>query len=169
MEGVLPGRHRVRIHLQDFGVVKEPEISFHDWEQTVEVQPGKNHVLRSNARHFNDILYRLQQLLREDIPREELARAAEVKRHHDASFTDRSGRKVPILFDLEARRRDDVLELRAAVRYDGEERVLSLAAGAEEDRELRQEIGLVEVILELESGEASYEIWRNDVQQNMFR
>jgi TolB-like protein len=169
MEGVLPGRHRVRIHLQDFGVVKEPEISFHDWEQTVEVLPGKNHVLRSNARHFNDLIYRLQQLLREEIPREELARAPQVKRRHDASFTDRSGRRVPILFDLEARRRTGSLELRAVVRNDGEERVLSLTAGAEEDRELRQAIGLVDVVLSLDSGEISYEIWRNDIQQNMFR
>jgi hypothetical protein len=169
MEGVLPGRHRVRIHLQDFGVVKEPEISFHDWEQTVDVQPGKNQVLRSNARHFNDIIYRLQQLLREEVPREELSRAAEVKRHHDASFTDRSGRRVPILFDLEARRKPDGLEARATVRYDEGEQVLSLAAGAEEDRELRKTIGLVDVVLELESGEVSYEIWRNDIQQNMFR
>jgi hypothetical protein len=55
------------------------------------------------------------------------------------------------------------------VRYDGEERVLSLTAGAEEDRELRQAIGLVDVVLSLDSGEISYEIWRNDIQQNMFR
>ena len=169
MEGVLPGRHRVRIHLQDFGVVKEPEITFHDWEQTVEVQPGKNHVVRSNARHFNDILYRLQELLREEVPREELSRTGEVKRQHDASFTDRSGRRIPVLLSLEARRRADTLELRAVVRYDGEENVLSLTAGAEENRELRQAIGQVDVILELDSGQASYEIWRNDIQQNMFR
>jgi TolB-like protein len=169
MEGVRPGRHRVRIHLQDFGVVKEPEISFHDWEQVVEVQPGKNHVLRSSARHFNDILYRLQQLLREEIPREELSRSAEVKRQHDVSFTDRSGRKVPISLGLEARRKAESLEVRASVRYAGEETVLNLSAGAEEDRELRQAIGLVDVVLELDSGEVSYEIWRNDIQQNMFR
>jgi TolB-like protein len=169
MEGVLPGRHRVRIHLSDFGVVKEPEITFHDWEQTVEVQPGKNHVVRANARHFNDIIYRLQQLLREDISRDELSRSGLLKRQHDASFVDRSGRRVPVAFDLEARRQGDSLELRAVVRYDGKEHVLSLKAGAEEDRELRQAIGLVDVILELDSGEASYEIWRNDIQQNMFR
>jgi TolB-like protein len=169
MEGVLPGRHRVRLHLQDFGVVKEPEIRFQDWEQTLEVLPGKNHVLRSNARHFNDILYRLQQLLREEVSREELSKAGEVRRRHEASFADRSGRRVPIQLDLEARRRADSLEVRASVRYDGEQRVLSLAAAAEEDRELRQTIGLVDVILELDSGELSYEIWRNDIQQNMFR
>ncbi len=169
MEGVLPGRHRVRIHLQDFGVVKEPEITFHDWEQTVEVQPGKNHVVRSTARHFNDILYRLQELLREEVPREELSRTAEVKRQHDVSFTDRSGRKIPVQLSLEVRRRADSLEMRAVVRYAGDEKILSLRAGAEEDRELRQAVGQVHVILELDSGEASYEVWRNDIQQNMFR
>jgi hypothetical protein len=159
----------VRIHLGDFGVVKEPEITFHDWEQTVEVQPGKNHVVRSNARHFNDIIYRLQQLLREEISRGELSKAAQVKRKHDASFVDRSGRRVPLIFDLEARRQADTLELRAVVRYAGEEKILSLTAGPEEDRELRQAIGLVDVVLSMDSGEISYEIWRNDIQQNMFR
>ena len=169
MEGVLPGRHRVRIHLGDFGVVKEPEITFHDWEQAVEVQPGKNLVVRSNARHFNDIIYRLQQLLREELPRGELASGGTVKRQHDASFVDRSGRRVPLTFSLEARRQADALEVRAVVRYAGEERNLSLAAGPDEERDLRQAIGLVDVVLELDSGEVSYEIWRNDIQQNMFR
>lgn len=135
----------------------------------MEVQPGKNQVVRSNARHFNDILYRLQELLREEVPREELSQTAEVKRQHDVSFTDRSGRRIPVLLSLEARRRADALELRAVVRYAGEEKILSLTAGAEEDRELREAIGLVDVILELDSGEASYEVWRNDIQQNMFR
>jgi TolB-like protein len=116
MEGVLPGRHRVRLHLGDFGVVKEPEITFHDWEQTVEVLPGKNHILRSNARHFNDLIYRLQQLLREEIRRAELSQPAVVKRRHDASFVDRSGRRVEVLFDLEARRKADGLELQVVVR-----------------------------------------------------
>jgi TolB-like protein len=169
LDGVLPGRHRLRIHLGDFGVVKEPEITFHDWEQTVEVQPGRNLVVRSNARHFNDLLYRLQQLLREEIRREELSRSDTVQRSHDASFVDRSGRRVEVLFSLEARRGPEGLRLRAAVRYAGEERVLSLTAGPEEDRELRQAVGLVDVVLEADSGEVSYSIWRNDIQQNMFR
>jgi TolB-like protein len=169
MEGVRPGRHRVRIHLQDFGVVKEPEISFHDWEQVVDVQPGKNHVLRSNARHFNDILYQLQELLREEVTREELSRTPQVKRQHDVSFTDRSGRRIPVVLSLEARRQADSLAVRAVVRYDGEETTLNLAAGAEEDKELRQAIGLVDVMLSIDSGETSYEVWRNDIQQNMFR
>jgi TolB-like protein len=169
MEGVLPGGHRVRIHLQDFGVVKEPEISFHDWEQTVEVKPGRNQVVRSNARHFNDILYRLQELLREEVSREELSAGVEVKRRHEVSFTDRSGGRIPVLFSLEARRRADTLELQAVVRYAGKETALSLSAGVEEDRELRQAVGLVDVVLAVDSGEVSYEIWRNDIQQNMFR
>jgi len=169
LESVLPGRHRVRIHLGDFGVVKEPEITFHDWEETVEVKAGKNHVVRSKARHFNEIIYRLQQLLREEIPREELSKTGQVNRQHDASFTDRAGKRVQVLFSLEARRQAGSLELRATVRYAGQEQVLSLTAGPEEDKELNRSIGSVDVVLELDSGEVSYAIWRNDIQQNMFR
>jgi len=169
LESVLPGRHRVRIHLGDFGVVKEPEITFHDWEETVEVKAGKNHVVRSKARHFNEILYRLQQLLREEIPREELSKTGQATRQHDASFTDRTGKRVQVLFSLEAHHQAGALELRAVVRYAGQEQVLSLTAGPEEDKELNRSIGSVDVVLELDSGEVSYAIWRNDIQQNMFR
>ena len=169
IEGVLPGRHLLRVHLSDFGVVKEPEIVFQDWQETAEVKAGKNLVVRSTARHFNDIIYRLQQLLREQIPREELARTGQARRRHDASFTDRGGRRVEIACAVEASREGERLEARTVVRYAGEEQALSLAAGADEDREVRRTIGLVDVVLALDSGEVEYEIWRNDIRQNMFR
>jgi len=169
IENVSPGKHTVRIHLSDFGVVREPEITFRDWEETVDVKSGKNHVVRANARHFNDIIYRLQQLLREEIPRAELEQKGSVRRERDASFTDRSGKRVTVLFKVEARRQGGKIEARATLAYNAREYPLSLTAAADEDKEIRQSIEAVDVTLELDSGDVGYEIWRNDIQQNMFR
>jgi hypothetical protein len=58
-----PGKHRVRVHLDSsFGVVKLPEVSFHDWEVDAEVEANKRLTLRDATRHFNDILYKLIEL-----------------------------------------------------------------------------------------------------------
>lgn len=169
IENVPPGRHRLSIHLSDFGVVREPEITFHDWEETVEVKPGKNLVVRAKARHFNEILYKLQELLREEVARSELEKNTQVYRRHDASFTDRGGRRVSLLFSLEARRQGQALQAHALVSYNGKDYPVTLSAPVGEDREVRQTIGLVDVILQIDGGDIGYEIWRNDIQQNMFR
>jgi TolB-like protein len=169
IDNVAPGKHTVRIHLGDFGVVKEPEITFHDWEQTVEVKPGKNLVVRSNARHFNEILYNLQNLLGEEIDFSVLQKQGRVERRHDASFTDRQGRRVDVQFMIEARLKENTLEVQATLSYAGEEYPIGLSAPLAEDQEVRRRIELVEVQLEAESGDLSYQIWRTDIQQNMFR
>ncbi len=168
IEDLRPGPHTVRIHLQHFGVVKEPEITFHDWEQTVEVKPGRRHVVRARARHFNEIVYDLQQLLRRRIDSEELAGGAEVRRSHDASFTDREARLVPISFEIAASRSQGVTRAQAVIVYDGQRQELRLEAGEGDRPETRRQVGKVEVILGIGGGEVRYEIWRTDIQQNMF-
>ncbi|MBA7627040.1 hypothetical protein ES703_34501 [subsurface metagenome] len=61
IENVAPGLHRLRIHLQDFGLVREPEITFHDWQEEVEVRPGKRHVIRAKAQMslFGNMMFHL--------------------------------------------------------------------------------------------------------------
>jgi TolB-like protein len=169
IENVTPGKHRVRIHLSDFGVVKEPEITFHDWEDSVEVKPGKNVVVRSNARHFNEILYNLQKLLGEEIDSSVLQAQGRVQRRHDASFTDRQGRRVDLQLSIDARLKDKTLEVQASLSYAGKEYPVVLSASVDEDREIRRQVELVEVQIEADSGDLSYQIWRTDIQQNMFR
>ncbi len=169
VENVTPGRHRLRIHLVDFGVVKEPEISFHDWAETVEVKPGKNLVVRSNARHFNEILYDLQKLLEEEIDFRVLQQQGQIERQHDVSFTDRQGRRVDTRLPIDARLEGQTLEAQAILSYAGKDYPIALSAPVAEDREVRKQVELVEVQLEADSGDLDYQIWRTDIQQNMFR
>jgi TolB-like protein len=167
--GLSPGKHRVRIRLPGFGVIKEPEITFADWEQEIEVPAGQRVVVRAQARSFNEQLYRLQQLVREEIRERELAGGQTVRREHDGSFTDREGHRVPIRIAVEGSQTGETIRFLASVSYDGEERSFDLSGPAGENRELRQVIGKVEVILEVDGGDLSYEIWRRDIEQNMFR
>jgi TolB-like protein len=169
IDNVASGKHTVRIHLDDFGVVKEPEISFHDWEQAVEVKAGKNLVVRSNARHFNDILYKLQNLLGEEIDLSELRQQGRVERQRDASFTDRQGKRVDLRFLIDARLKENALEVRATLSYAGKAYPLELSGPVSENREVRRQVELVEAQIEADSGDISYRIWRTDIQQNMFR
>ena len=169
IEDLSPGTHRLRIHLSSFGVVKQPEITFHDWEEEVEIKPGKRSVVRAKARHFNEIIYGLQRLVREEISFRELEAEGSVSREHDASFIDREGRPVPIELVAEARRRDDELEYTVVVSYDGEIHSYDLSGPIREQREIREMIGKVEVWLEVDSSEVSYSVRRRDIAQNMFR
>jgi TolB-like protein len=161
-----PGKHVVRIHLSTFGVVKEPEITFHDWEQEVEVIAGRRHVVRAQAYHFNEILYDLMQLLREDVRFDSLG--AEGKLSHEVTFLDREGERVDILLELSARQEDQLVELEATLTYDGTPHTFALSNRDDEERELRREIGKILLDIEIDRNSIDYSIWRTDIRQNMW-
>jgi TolB-like protein len=169
IENLSPGPHTLRIHLPGFGVVKEPEITFHDWEEEVQISAGKRTVLRARARQFNEIIYNLQQLVWEDINFRELEEGKSARREHDASFVDRQGRPVPIMLVVTARRRGDGLEYNVEMAYQDRNSTWDLSGPLDERRELRERIDKVEVWLEVDSGELSYSLWRRDIEQGMHR
>jgi TolB-like protein len=169
IEDLSPGVHGLRIRLSEFGVVREPEITFHDWEEEVQIAPGKRTVVRATIRHFNNIIYNLKQLVREDIRFRELEGGSRVRREHDASFVDREGRPIPINLTVVARRQEEQLEYTVEVSYGGELHRWDLSGPIEERREIREQVGKVEVWLEVESRDLSYSIWRRDIEQGMFR
>jgi hypothetical protein len=163
-----PGMHRLRIRLSGFGVVKEPEITFHDWEEEVQIAPGKRAVVRAKARQFNEIIYNLQQLVREDIRFGELD-AGPVRLEHDASFVDREGRPVSISMVLSIRRQGNHLDFTVEVDYQGEIHSWDLSGPIGERQEIRERVGKVEVQLERGYGDVRYSIWRRDIEQGMHR
>jgi len=168
IEDLSPGMHRLRIRLSGFGVVKEPEITFHDWEEEVQIAPGKRAVVRAKARQFNEIIYSLQQLVREDIRFSELE-TGPMRLEHDASFVDREGRPVPISMVLSIRRQGDQLDFTVEVDYQGEILKWDLSGHIGERQEIRERVGKVEVQLERGDGDVRYSIWRRDIEQGMHR
>ncbi len=169
IEDVRPGEHTLRVRLQDFGVVKEPEISFHDWEAAVRIHAGKRAVVRCDARHFNNLIYNLMQLIREDVDDTMLAERGIHTGSRDGSFTARDGRRIPITLAWEAQTTEKEHRFIVDVTYEGRVQRWDLSAPKDESREVRERVGLVEVELENDRGELSYEIWRRDIEQNMWR
>jgi TolB-like protein len=167
IEDLSPGPHTLRIHLAGFGVVREPEITFHDWEEEVQIAPGKRSVVRAKAQAFNYIIYNLQQLVREDIDFRELKGGERVRREHDASFVDREGNSVPITLVATARQEGTRLEYLVEVNYQGQNYRWDLSGPMDERKDIRERVGKVEVRLEVDSSDASYAIWRKDIEQGM--
>lgn len=90
-----PGPHTVRTHLsRNFGVIELPEIKFHDWETEVQVKPGTRSVVRDKSRHFNEILYSLQWVTREEKSFESEADLQSFTHAEEFSFVDRTGKTM---------------------------------------------------------------------------
>jgi TolB-like protein len=181
--GLRPGAHKVRLHLSSFGVVKLPEVTFHDWEVEVVVKPGQRQVVRSDARHFNDVLYKLIRLLDGEIKVAVADAGKPVSRSHDASFTDREGRRVPIKVSVETARPGSgstaptgsaaPLEANVVLGYDGNEQRYRLRSMAGKETELSEKVGKVELQLSIDARyegrfEVDYSLTRTDIEQNMW-
>jgi TolB-like protein len=171
IEGVAPGFHRLRTALGgDFGVVKLPELSFHDWSARLRVGPGERRVVRAGERHFNDFIYGLIYLASES---ETLyaGRREEWNWQQDYAFTDRSGAEHRGSVRLAARFSDGKGRVTARLEENGVVRVAVLEPGKEE---LRLSAGPVELLIEQRvyderSCRVSARLKRTDLQQGMHR
>jgi len=167
MGNLSPGPHHVRIHLQHFGVVKEPEITFHDWEEEIDVEPGKRHVVRSQVTHFNTILYDLRRLLWEDIRLRDIPDGGAARNEWDVSFVDREGLSVPVSLSTAVRKEGARIEVTAELTYQGGAQAFVLKS-EDDEKAMVQEIGKVELEIELDRDEVSFRVSRTDIRQNMF-
>ena len=173
IEPLPPGEHTIETRYgRDFGVVDQPEISFRNWSETVEIKPGKRTVLRDESRHFNDIIYSLMRLkrgdLRTDDPRQDPIRVQET-----VSFTDRDGVDHEIQLTIESSYAGNSLVVTCDLTYD--DSTESLPVTIQPNRETEHEIinGKVEANIDISSKysryEVDYSLWRNDIEQNMWR
>jgi TolB-like protein len=172
--GVRPGTHVVETDLGgDFGIVKLPEVTFHDWSAEVQVSPGGRSILRANERHFNSILYDLQQLFRLSETLYSSDGKNEMSFSNDLSFTDRKGRPFAAGISGEAKFADGKGILNVVYSYEGEEHRFSLDTGNQESS-LEKQIGLSSLRLSIESrytNSCSIIIYvdRTDVYQGLHR
>jgi hypothetical protein len=185
LDRVSPGQHRVRTHLDaSFGVLGLPEVSFHDWEATVDIEPGKRATLRDLTRHFNDFLYKLIELgtgsVRATAPADQKAAPdPRLSFAKDLSFQDRQGAQVMVR--VEARPASEggesflVLGLAAGPKG-GDQAAATLRLALPADGERETEGDATAGIVKLEaSAERSGDAWsidwrleRTDIRQNMW-
>ena len=174
---VSPGEHKLRTHLTgDFGVIKEPEILFSDWEERFFIAPGEEIVLEDPSRHFNDRLYDLQKLLSRSLrlsPDEERRKEA----FHSLGFTDREGKEQMIEVDVFWERidgPDPLCRATLSLRTNGEERLITREVREGQDTEFTEAFGKVRLDLDLSwrssyYQELDYGFWRTDVYQGLHR
>lgn len=172
IERVAPGPHSIRVRLgRGFGVVKQPEISFGDWEQGFELRPGERKVLRDQTRDFNSILYAIQNLLREDFYyRADTAEKAAARR--ELSFQDRRGRTVMVSLEPRPTGTEAAPAFAPLLTVGGEEAEYALVGRPGEEVELDVTLGLVrfEMTVDLRYGQArvGLSLERTDVYQGMY-
>ena len=172
IEGVSAGVHTLETDLgADFGTVDLPQVIFRNWSAEVQVRSGDRSVVRANERHFNSILYDLQQLFRIS---ETLYENRETERsfNENVSFTNRKGEEIYALIEGTSRLIDGRGELSATYRYRDQEHSLSLVSG--ENEEFEEEIGLTRLRASIESrygNSCSFSLYldRIDVYQGLHR
>ena len=172
-----PGNHTVRVHLtKDFGVIKLPEITFHDWQEQINLLPGESIVLEDKTRHFNDLLYDIKQLIRKSL---KVNLGSEEQKAIDTpiEFTDREGNKIKIDLSIQFRETNSPRHGGSAevtLRYQDKEYSFSYFAPHGKDLDFSQEIGKIRLDIGLEcyssyKYELDYSVWRTDVWQGMHR
>jgi len=170
-----PGRHTIRTHLTgDFGVIREPEILFSDWRTDFDLKSGETLVLEDKTKHFNSILYHLQQVVRDDlqlIPGSEEPRRA----MHDTFFIDRQGKKYSVKLELtfvETKGEETAGVAQIHLEYNGEVYDLSYTCPAGDQKEFKLALDKSDLSVELDCvsqyrWSLEYSIWRNDIHQGL--
>jgi hypothetical protein len=188
LDKLSPGQHRVRVHLDSsFGVIKLPEVSFHDWEVSAEVEADKRLTLRDGTQHFNYGLSRIMLVgegsasLRdaEADPKAALA-SPKLAFTKDFSFQDRSGADIAVRLESKPRLEGGavILDLTLSVGPKGKAPAtsalsLALPAGEDGEKEAQAEAGIIGLSATFESRvnylSLDWRLDRTDIRQNMFR
>jgi TolB-like protein len=173
---VPPGRHNVRVHVsRDFGIIRLPEVSFHDWEEQINLLPGDNIVLEDQTYHFSDLLYDIKELLRKSVKVNQ--GSGEHKQiFHPIEFINRDGENIKLELAVKFEEVDTPEHGGSAeisFIYEGEEYSFSYFSPIGKDTDFSEEIGLVRLDISLECNssyklELDYSIWRTDVWSRMY-
>jgi TolB-like protein len=172
--GLKPGKHTVRVHLGNFGVVKTPEITFSDWQQTVDVKPGLREVVRAQISLFSYQLYDFMKLVMETVRIKEGDFGKPFSKDVKLEFVDREGKKNTVILKLKLTISAAQAELKADLVYNGKATPLSVVCPAQKAEEIKKAIEKVDVQLELKFNpdykycDVGYRVFRNDISDDMW-
>ncbi len=168
-----PGRHTVETRAgNDFGVIDLPRFTFRPWSVEIDLKAGKRVVVRDETRHFNDIIYRLMDITSGDLRSPDLVQSPIIELK-ETSFIDLEGTEHKIRISVRSESAGGTLSVICVLRYDNEEK--SLTVPFTPDEETEHEIILGKVKLELDVSyrynrfEVEYTVRRTDISQNMWR
>jgi hypothetical protein len=173
IEDVSPGEHVIRTHLgSGFGVIKLPEVTFHDWEETLEIKPGKRVVVEDETRDFNGTLYQMKQLAYRRFNRTE--EETDPLDHTEAvSFVDRTGNTVQGRLELTMSPAGEERRVEAVLSSSGETRRFEVTSEENRSVEIDGVVGKVALSLDVTHRYGrftlTYYILRDDIEQGMWR
>jgi hypothetical protein len=185
MDKLSPGQHRVRVHLDpSFGVVKLPEVTFHDWDVAVDIEPGKRATLRDQTRQLNYYLYSLIRIdsgsaRSQDTESKPGAPAPKLAFSKEFAFQDRKGVDIAVKMDAKPRMAGANLSLdfTLSVGPKGQAPVVSsftvaLPGADTGEKEGETEAGIVKLSADLTRGDGYWSLdWyveRTDIRQSMW-
>jgi hypothetical protein len=170
-----PGKHRIKIDLgPNFGVVKLPEVEFEKFDYEFEIESGKTLVLEDKTRHFNDILYDMHHLIRNDLD----FYNGEVPRHKGEpvsySFMDRKGNAVEGTLTISLEPKETGLDCMVQLTYNEVVHNLVYSCPRDKEREFNFTYEWVDLDLDLDYRyddriSVDWYLTRNDVYQGMHR
>jgi TolB-like protein len=170
LDKLKPGPHTVRVHLgRAWGVIDMPRIRFRDWEETVNVQPGKRHAIRDRTRDFNGQLYDLIQLNRIDINLTD-DKISELKKPIEVSFPDRDGKKVSVTINIQPDIAKSVFTVK--INYNGQTSTHSAPTEIQKDNRFVFKSGKIQCDIRIDTrrNPVSFTMYieRTDIWQGMF-
>jgi len=169
-----PGSHTIRIHMDTFGVVHVPEMTFSDWQQTVEIKPGQRQVVRAPITLFSYQLYDLQQLVHESKRWDVKEFGEPYTREHPVEFVDRTGKKRTGVFKVALTLGKDQAEIKAELTFNGTTTPVTLSCAAKKTAKNKQSVGPINIDLDLGYDpdrycRIEYRLTRNDITTDMWR
>ncbi|MBN1799348.1 MAG: hypothetical protein JW822_12275 [Spirochaetales bacterium] len=168
IENLIPGKHTLRVHLIGFGVVKQPEITFHDWQEIIQVKPGKRHVVQARIYYFAETLQEIKQLVHDYDNYTE-----PFKKQHSVSFVDRDGKAVIVEVEVEFAISEARAVLDAAIIYNGKRYTVHNSCAMDDKNEVSETIGKIDVVLRIayyrkNRCDVTYTVSRNDISIDMW-
>lgn len=173
LEDLSPGEHVIRVEAgANFGEIIWPEVTFQDWERTVNVRADRKSVIRASVYHFNDQLYRGRILIDESW-RLEPGVTDRIALVEDISYTDRTGREIPVEMRLNGSVVNNLPLIILEIDADGESYTWTVDSEPDE-LDFDEDIGLLDIDFERDWYSNQYwyisvDVRRNDIWQGLHR
>ncbi len=140
-EGLEPGPHELKLKLRGFGMAKLPEVIYQDWQQIVDVQPGKTAAVKAEAWLYSDIYYQLKRVKTERFTLAPESGVAAKEGRIEFEFLDRKGKAHPVIVSYTANRKSDSGTIAAIFSLDGERQPLDLSCPAGKEASAQLSLG----------------------------
>lgn len=174
IEELEPGRYVLRVHLPEFGVIKMPEVTLHDWQQEIDITPGKHYVAKANIEHFSYLLTNLVELVSEKADLSLGAGRKSYGRAHEVVFSDRQGAEIKLTLQVTAGLETDKVAVKVKILKDETEQELEQICPFGETKSVSQQIGIVKLTVTTDykyknNATVSYALERTDITVDMWK